>query len=146
MKTNWMYPRVKYTQPLNACFCRNKKIIYEHFTTEESCSVLIYRQNAKMQTHSFVTCFSVSSFMMPLKLLGISTVNIIITVIYFIEHPFEGSQSCRRHSKTQRNNKHICNCKTPTGKIIKSWKEVRGMDRKNEPDSMLRPTTVNIHV
>ena len=74
---------MKYIQALNA-YTYAEKLIYEHFTKEESWPVLTYRQNRKMQTNSFVTCFPVSSFMMLLKLLRIRTLQTSSLLLFYI--------------------------------------------------------------
>lgn len=60
-----------------------KKTAYEDFTTEERWSVHIYRQEMQNAKQTPLSLASLSSFMMLLKLLGISAVNIIIIAIYF---------------------------------------------------------------
>lgn len=108
---------------------------------EGSWSVLIYRQNAKMQTSSFVPCFSASAFRMLLKLPRISTINIVIVVIYFTDCSLQESQSCRINGKTEKSqtttHKFVAAKHLPTGKkkiIHKELKEIGGENHENEVD------------
>ena len=82
--------------------------------------MLIYRQNRKMQTNSFVTCFPVFFHDAPEIADGKNSKH--RHYCYFTWHSLEGAQSCGINSKTQRNNKQqqkfVAAKHLPTGKII----------------------------